>query len=31
MSSGIVSTIPYGIVRHVHCAATPLGNPFGIP
>lgn len=26
MISEIVSTIPYGIVRHVHGAATPLGK-----
>ena len=28
--SEMVSTIPYGIVRHVHIATTPLGKPFGI-
>ena len=30
MLSEMVSTIPYGIVRHIHGAATPSGNPFGI-
>jgi len=30
ITSEVVSTIPSGIVRHVHCAATPLGKPFGI-
>ena len=29
-TSEMVSTIPCGIVRHVHSAATPSGNHFGI-
>ena len=29
IASEMVSTIP-SIVRHVHSAATPSGNPFGI-
>ena len=30
MLSEMVSTIPCGIVRHVHFAATPLEKTFGI-
>ena len=30
MLSEMASTIPCGIVRHVHCAATPSEKTFGI-